>query len=1096
MKREVFLLLLIGLSLAAPQAYVTEEVEYTYAQDGSVSGGGTGYIEIAVGNTVDVLQGIVLELTQTTDTDLEDARAFRGVAASPAGGQTRLFFNTTENSQSLTYTISNSSQLGVILNISYGNYVGGTDLTPGTNLFWFNVTLTANSDIEGVIFNITIPDGLGAVAAMNVSLPNVTGGLDSFGRTDRNGDGHYDYIYWMGNLTSTGEVAIKFNGTIIPDINFDADIMYVDLGDMRAYTEKTGADSTSTLTGIGIVEGTKLARGPVQEGIELLINPNNAWVRGFIRNLAKDSGLIYMINSWELYRVDSFNELDSGTPGSILSQGNTFYTDQYNSADGKQYFRAAFDWSVLWGESQYTGKSTSTRPLPTLYEIDISSSTVLEGATEDTVHSVLATASVIHIGHAEVGLSGAYWNMSLPCSGATTDWAIENAILYYSNATNTSIRNDIAFASSTQDCLGGAGYARFEAADISTILNRNLTQNDYLIFEVNVSGTRPVANDTYYFNSTFLGITTSGTPYSIKFDDSLFLEGVGESEEAPRAPAGEGAGGGAASSMAVPLNRAIELRMNADSVDREANIEVVAGVSGVPKGISDVNIELLVPTKAVLDEDEVEVYVRGSKTPMEPRFVRVREVGGENYNVYVYGVWALKNGDRLEFKYPVTLGVGTNNLLANFKGYDSELKRSVSSSVSRIIRIPVPPSIVAIPSLEAPLGEKSYAEAEGFEMWADPFEIVKAEVNSPVEWKKGILVYNQREARDGLFRVAVFPDTFEGVVIDVEGAKISPSLVQEGNNTYLEWTDRLYRVESKKYFVTVYTPPVVGSITSLDVINTSADITYFQLDFSLESLALEEYKNLTYHLPLEVGVVEQVFLEGEGMEFTYDPFRVFIPNYPPMEKKGGYLIYKDKPPQLLVFSDLDEYLLDSTIDMTAVVITEDALEGVYAEIEVIGPAPGYNTIFYDTIDLGDLEGASINRVPYPLSLAGSTPGIHTIRVKLRKNMWTILDGQKEFEVTGEGLPSEFFIVVVLLAVLITLGFSVYRIRRLGGTEIEKAEKQKARCVMCGTGFTDKRMYRCERCHKPVCFEHVKFFKGRLYCEKCSGLEKVDHPAGQ
>jgi len=1067
--RVLLVLILIGISFGAPSVYLTEEVTHTYLEDGSVSTTGIGYIEVDVKNPSDVLQNILVNLTDTNNTNLLGRRAYRSAAASPLGGKTRIFVNTTDGPTSLSYTINGSALQGVEINFTYGNYIGGTDLVPGMNTLWFQIILTAHGDPGNVFMNFTVPiNGDMLVSSMNVSQPG-SDIASEYGRSDLNLDGYYDYIHWTGFMQDEDTATIVFDGVVITDVNFEEDNKYVEIGDIRTYFEEDGI----TLTGIGIED--KAAKGPVQEGIELLIDGlGGTRVRGFLRNIA--SGLIYKVNFWALYWVNNDTALIADNVSETINPGVLYSTDwKTTETPEKLYYRTAFDWEVFWGETFHTGKGLSFYGVPDLYEIEFVWTKDLVTEVIGGKHDVKITDEIIDVGHSSLGVESIYWNMTLPCtgSGSSTEWEVDSAVLYYTNNTNTSIWGEVGFATNTQDCLAGVGFVKYETENITLLLGHPLGYNDYLILEANISGTQPQTDGTYLFNSTFLGITISGTPYTIKLNKSALLPGVVEppQEEGGR----EAAGGGGFVGVLPAEEQIIDLIMDVSLEDTVATVYFSAEAMNIKKSISETIIEILVPTKATLQDKKVDILVRGKKTLVEPDYV-VRKVGDDNYHVYKYGVWSLKEGDKIEFEYPVSLGTGDNELIVNFRGRNVDTGDYFSVSISKIIRIALPPT------------------ALGFDIWEEDFQIIEAKVNSPVGWEKSLLIYNNQSRREGVFEVEVFPDTLDYQIVTADNREVDATILKIGEKTYLQWKDLIYKLETRKYFVTVYTPPVMGMIKTIDVLNTTREITYFELSFGLESLAEEDYYNLSYHLPLEVGIVDQVNIEGTRMEFKYEPFRINIPYYEAKAVKDGSLIYKERPPQLIVLSDRDEYSLDSTINVTAVIITKDPIKSAYAEFEVIGPAPDYDTVFYDSVALGDLDEASITRVPYPVSLS-TIPGTHTIRVKLRKNLWTILDGRKEIDMVGIGVAREFFVIVLLLVILVTLGFSVHRIRKLSKMKLKVPGASMDRCVICGGDFKGKRKYTCERCHKHVCFEHVKFYKGHLYCQKCSGIEKVEKPRG-
>jgi len=1001
---------------------------------------------------------------------MQVARAFRGVAASPTGGTTRLYLNTTDSAQDIAYNISDESKRVIVrLLADYNNSEGGNDLLPGSNLFHFSVMLNATHAVgtasDKAELNITIVN-------MTVTEP-VSDNYATIGLSDLNGDG-IDDIYWTGTLTAGVPTYIDFNATIVSGTNFDSTNMECDPGDSKSYFFESGNTRDNTFTGIGFREAEKLARGPVQEGIEMW--QSDSWkIRGFIKNLA--TGLKYDLTSWDLYQVGTATPEASWTGEVVLNESTTtanqYYTGWQSAASGKAYYQIAFDWGIQWGTSVYSSETVSAMALPQLYQIDLTGSKTvsLKNTTNDT--QVLEIRDDIqHIGHASVSINSIYWNSTLPYIGGSTrtNWTGLTAQLYYTNSTNTSLLTLLSYEPEVTNCSNADGLVKVEIDDLQSTIGRKLVQNDYLVLIYNISGNRSAQDSTYLFNSSVSGHTDSGTPRAINFLDSIFLALYSPpTPPVPGAP-GPGAGAGAAPAAAL-IKRAIALTMDIESDQRDANVNLAATVAG-GEGVQNFTFRLLLPMGAQLGE--VEIKVHGRTFLMNASYGSMRRVMGENYMVYGFGTWDLNSGEKLVVNYPVRLKVGVNNLIAAVSAYDPSVKKTIEGSISKTVVVGPPPSL------------------EGFQVTEGEFVIAQAEVGKSVRWHKTYFVYNNQSSREGVFRARVFPDMLGVNVLDSEGNH-SAKLIKEGSNLYIEWSDRLYKFEGKTYVIEVFTPPVMEKVVRLDVINTSKELTYYKINFTLENTALEDYYNLTYHLPIEIGKVVSIRMDDGGkLSYRENPPAILIPAFAALGERRGALIYQERPPKLLILTDAELFPLNESLDFETVLISKDELEDVYMEIEIMGDEPSYETVYYDTLKMGDIGAATVTRTPHAVSVR-SAPGTHTIQVKVRKSLWTILVARKEVELTGPGALVQLLSSVFLIFILIILSLLVYRMSRMSQFIPLLLQREK-KCVVCGKDFKGEKAYRCTYCRKPVCMSHVKFHKGRLYCEKCVRIMRTQSPA--
>ncbi|MCK4496748.1 MAG: hypothetical protein KAU24_01030, partial [Candidatus Aenigmarchaeota archaeon] len=220
----ILLLMLFPYSVSgAPSSYIRENVSANYFPNGTMDGNVTtvGYIEVDVETNADVLQYIVLQLSNISGTNLQSDVAYRNVAASPyTADRTRIYVNTTRDSQDIVYNITDPNIAAIIrLSLDYQNSRGGVDIySGGTNTFNFNLTMNTTKDVYNVIANIRFSkDTLGMNDAIDLYNPSATEG--SSYRIDSDWDGFYDIIRWEGNLLEGSNVFVTFQGNTTPGVN-------------------------------------------------------------------------------------------------------------------------------------------------------------------------------------------------------------------------------------------------------------------------------------------------------------------------------------------------------------------------------------------------------------------------------------------------------------------------------------------------------------------------------------------------------------------------------------------------------------------------------------------------------------------------------------------------------------------------------------------------------------------------------------------------------------------------------------------------------------------------------------------------------------
>ena len=513
--------------LAAPVSYINENVEAVYFWNGTLDGNisRTGSVEVSVGNTQDVMQYLLLELSGTSGTNLQNTTAYNDVAASPnPGDRTRMYVNTTKDMKDLSYEITNSSLAPVIgICMDYRNSAGGRDIyAGGTNVFLFNLTLNTTKNVSNVslVFQAA-RDTMGVNDSMGFFSPSADSGHVQ--TVDTDSDGIYDRILWNGDLSEGTDVVLSFRGSTLPGSSFDESYMYVDLD-----SEETVASSSAsgqTFTGISFVD--RFSRGPVRQGIEMA--ESDYWyVRGFIRNMA--NGLDYVVHGWELYKIGESYPVANSSDAVYLEPEETMYTDWVNTAqEEKAYYSSAFDWEVTWGGSGYSSTTQSSMHMPTLYEIDAwADKTAVLDSNGQGGRTVSITDTIRHLGYSGLLVDRVEIDSAVPHlsqSGTRTSWSVSNVTVYYSNTSGLFDVTDIVNITTRGSDPDEDGFVRVNASGLVAALG-GLKQNEDIILAYQISSSAHRSNQVYAFLLSGTITTSSGTPVTRTADVNLTIPGV------------------------------------------------------------------------------------------------------------------------------------------------------------------------------------------------------------------------------------------------------------------------------------------------------------------------------------------------------------------------------------------------------------------------------------------------------------------------------------------------------------------------------------------------------------------------------------------
>lgn len=1027
---------------AAPQSYLTEEVQSSYFYNGTLSGpvSRIGYVEADVGSTQDVLQYLRLSLTSTSGTNLISDAAYRNAAASPnlPNDRTRIFVNTTNSTGDLSYQITDTSLTPVIgMRLDFSNQIGGRDIVPGRNTFSFNVTLNASEALQGASMVMQARrNALGLNDSINFSSASAAGGFIQIFDTDL--DGFNDRVSWSGNLPP-GDFNISFTGNIIPGVNFDENLMYMNLDEGLTYCIYV---EYNTFTGITF--SNRFSRGPIREGIDMV--QLGTWVaRGFIKNIAADT--TYILNGWELYEIGNPTPVLNSTQQSSISPGDTRYTDWYDSglADKPAYFSGSFNWEIVWGTSTYRGISTSTMDMPVLYEMDSwSDGTAVLLSNSGSGKSVMVNITTRHLGYSGISVNGFRANSTLPRfasgGGGAATWIPSTIRVYYSNGSGTYDITSFAIIQ-TQDSQPGDGFVYAEVNDISSALGHYMGQNDDIILSYVASTSPSSMNHIYNFTTNTTVVTLSGTPVTKTAGASLTTPGV----VLPVEPGGGGGGGGP-----PPAAYAAIVKESADAYFVTASIVRVIVTAGVidngDKGIKDVKVLAYVPKDASLDTSSAVLRLYRNSTraweelALDKDFIVIDRgpttIGKEEYREYLIKKVTpsgslfeqtidMRNGDKIEVNYKVDIPFGTSYLLTRVFGYNYYQDKLIFEDAYT----PVRRELSQLEKLQVEEGEWLQGEAL---------------VDRPVKWTKFFRIYNPNNVSvEEVMATKVFQDSLDVGLAEAGRTERTKLQLRGGNETLVNWYARLAGRERKTYMIEADTPPVLETKREITVLESNRTSIRIIANITMENFARERYTNVTFVFPVKKEKIIMISDPAVGIVEFQDGVKLITPAFRGLEVRSLSIMYVETPPMLATTLNAIKFSCSDSAKVTIIVVPSEAELDSYVEMEVVGPEPNLITSHVEIVDLKGAKPYEEIRIPIRLSLSSFPSGKYFVYTKFNRNFVTILSDKKEFSVdcAGRDLKSISW-MLVLAASFLVVGFLAIRVYRKRSYERELAELRK------------------------------------------------------
>lgn len=1030
----VLMCVLAPAAAAQPVSYISENLESNFYANGTLSSPieARGYVEVGIPDSADVLQYVRLYLSGTANTNMVSNEVYRATAASPTpSSRTVMYVNTTHDSQDFSYNITSYASVPVIyLNLTYTNEDGGSDIhSGGANTLSFTMRITSSQNIASANLSFGVAlDKMGGNDSMRLSSPSSSAGSASV--IDSDSDGIEDTVIWNGPVTAPGVTVVIFRGTTTPGASFDESDLYVDVGEGRQTMASSNVGSTFT----GITFTDRFTRGPVREGVEMIMGTPNI-VRGYIKNIA--SNLSYRTHSWNIYRVGDFSlPLISGSPETTLTSGQQYYTDWYNTGiTGKAlYFATAFDWEVVWGPSIYSANTVGYMDLPTLYEIDITPYNDVIGITSNTVsgRSVGINESVKHTGHA-----GLYCDEFEAAIVPPSGWTVNPSSLrvYYSNESSGGAVHDITGFTST----GTQGSnLTVSAASLSAAIGHAMGENDDVILSYTMSGPSISSTQLYTFGTRFTFRTLSLTPVTETFEKQISIPGVSEPPQPPGPGGGTGGGGGGGAGGQELFADFVKEKADIQLLDTNTvTLTVKDGVMDTgDKGITDVSGIIYVPDKAVLNPQDISVIVYRKNGRVEHMLIgsgikvtesRIEKIGGANYKSYILekitdsnpltkDTLDLYNGDSIEISYKSIMPFGTHNLLTRIFGYNYYENKIISDDVYAPIRIAS--RVAGIGSLE--IEESRFVQGVAF-------------VDQPVKWIKTVQVYNPNPISiEYTFSASVFGDTMNAYLVG--GGKKPLRLVKNGT-AFATWNDEMKRGERKTYFIEAVTPPVLEKMETIEVMEHNSELAKFVINATLENTASEDYANVSFVVKISGEKIQSVtdggVPVGRVINRSGTESIIQLPIFEAGKNKVITVTYNEIPPVMVIKPDRFTYTIrNAPVNLTLILVLSQPLDAATIEVEVIGPKPGMETVYTESTDFNTLGIDEVIKNYYTLTLPYSPPGEYTVVAKLRVGSLTMLSAQEKFYVIAPEEPpqgiSPLFVVIMAVAIVALLILRKFR----------------------------------------------------------------------
>ncbi len=1100
----IFTLLILSISVFAtygPRAYLYETVRADFDPDGTYSSDtfspcnenpcAAGYIKASVPNSDDVLQYLRINVSSTTNTDLNSMEFFRDTLTSfpTADSKQTVNCNAThdgDDDADTWYNVTNWTVAPAIeLNFSVLNYAGGNDTVDDDDLLTtinnlnFTIYVTNPSDTYNIsnvdfIIQFDLDTGPGYDAVNVSTTPTVTGGYGTASKTDSDTDGDFDQVNWTdGYIPPSTTITIQFNATI-NDLNWGTGETSEDLDDDTSSNEGVDADhlnSTSTLSMISIVY--KFTRGPIRQGIDIIKDGGGYWrIRGLIENIANSSVsagedmLTYNITEWRLYEIDTatgqpydnpnvtgvFN--GSTTASQILpTDGRIYTTDSARSNDTewfnstsqtKVYFTSYFNWSILWNTTDsenYWSYINSTLDMPTLYRIDITNTEADSGLINPDTGG-----DVVTINHT---------TMHAGDTAIRTD-QIEIYAVIPANTTGGNDHGQFAVHSTSIEVWwydsDGTTWWELNKADAElTVTVSNATSSADGYINVSISDLSAVDREAAGDVGEDLGLNDKirlrfqvVSNESMTTGDSYNFTGNATHYTVSGTPISEPLAYKVIQVSAVRLTGYKDLIIEDPNCPTMINVSINLTVEG--ETIAGIKFTDYVPEQALYGFNmsaNASVYYYNATE--ETLYEWVEDT---DYEIINMGSFLLPDGANVTaYTFNNTAEDGWNLSAGDwiFMNYTMNVTQAGLYVLPVIIAAFDPVTGLDLSTMF--IGAVTVLIPEPLlpvKVEVDEIQLAKVIVGKPAFWSQTIEVFNPNsKPAKARFSIPTFEDTTDAYASYYNdlGEKIEEDvfITGSGSNKIIAWETTLQAMETRQYEVTVLTPPVIEIDRDVEVLEKIGDKSVkLKMDIYLKSLAKEDYQNVRLNLPIAYEKVLRVTdAFGNKLAFTgtASTTTVIIPEVKADEMVSVSIIYKESYPLIIVTSDRDRYELESPVSLEILVINGgERLDYPYIETEVYTP---YMNIIHSAIqNLDEMEPLEKTEIYEKFVIPVNAPkGTYIATARFREAFTTIASGTGNFIVAGIPPGINILDVIFILLVLALLYFTTKRIKYMRSGEM-------------------------------------------------------------
>jgi len=476
-------------------------------------------------------------------------------------------------------------------------------------------------------------------------------------------------------------------------------------------------------------------------------------------------------------------------------------------------------------------------------------------------------------------------------------------------------------------------------------------------------------------------------------------------------------------------------------------VVVIAGVidSG-DKGIKDVKVLAYVPKDASLDTSSavLRLYRNSTKTweelALDKDFMVVDRgltvIGKDEYREYLIKKVTpsgslfeqtidMRNGDKIEVNYKVSIPFGTSYLLTRIFGYSYYQDKLIFEDVYT----PVRRELSQLEKLQIEEGEWIQGEALA---------------DRPVKWTKFFRIYNPNNVSvEEVIATKVFQDSLDVELAEAGLPERTKLQLRGGNETLVNWYARLGGNERKTYIIEADTPPVLETRREIIVLESNRTSIRIIANITLENFARERYSNVTLVFPVKKEKILAVSDPVVMIEESGDSVKIITPAFRGLEARNISIMYMETPPMLAITLNAIKFSCSDSAKVTIIIVPSEAELDSYVEMEVVGPEPHLITSHVEIVDLRGAKPYQEIKVPIRISLSSFPSGKYFVYTKFNRNFVTILSDQKEFslECPERDLKSISWIIVLAASFLI-VGFLAIRVYRKRSYEKELAELRK------------------------------------------------------